>query len=288
MIIKSMSRKSADFLQLLGYINKQDQQKNKAIFHNLESPHDDINAIYQEFFKNSTFSKKIINGVQCYHEILSLPQIPRSYQEKFPEILDDLAQKYLNLRIPNGLGYAKAHLDTDYPHIHFCLSANNYRKRNKNRLSKGEFNQVKQRIRAYIREKYPELEPQQKEKYQQIIRPKSHRKNHGQTIKEQLSQKISDIFLSEKSLEPVLEGLKISGIAIYHRGTQKLYGVKYGGKKYRLKTLGIRALVDNRVKQWKTTEKRLGELEKIQEQKEQIREKEKEQEQAQRLARELF
>jgi hypothetical protein len=50
--------------------------------------------------------------------------------------------------------------------------------------------------------------------------------------------------------------------------------VKYGGKKYRLKTLGIRELVDDRVKQWKTTEKRLGELEKIQEQKEQIREKE--------------
>jgi len=288
MIIKSMSRKSPDFLQLLSYINKEDQQKNKAIFHNLVSHTDDIKAISQEFLENSAFSKKIINGVQCYHEILSLPQIPRSYQEKFPEILDDLAKTYLNLRVPNGLGYAKAHLDTEHPHIHFCISANNYRQRNKHRLSKADFNQVKQRIKAYIREKFPELEPKQKEKYQQINRTKSHKKNHGQTTKEQLSQKISDIFLSEKSLEPVLEALNSSGIVIYHRGTKKLYGAKYGGKKYRLKTLGIRELVDERVKQWQRTKKRLAELEKIQEQKEQIREKEKEQEQAKKQAREIL
>jgi len=288
MIIKSMSRKSADFLSLLRYINKDQQQKNKAIFHHLHSHQDDIEKISQEFLENAQYAKYRSNGVYCYHEILSLPHLPRSYQEKFPEILEDLAREYLNLRVPNGLGYAKAHLDTKHPHIHFCLSANNYRQRNKHRLSKTQFKQVKQRIRAYIREKYPELEPPQKEKYPPINRTQSHKKNHGQTIKEKLSQKISDTFLSEKSLEPVLVTLNSSGIVIYHRGTQQLYGVTYGGKKYRLKTLGIRNLVDERIKQWKRTKKRLKELGRIREQKEQIREKEKEQAQEQRQIREIL
>lgn len=287
MIIKSMSRKTADFLQLLSYINKETQQKNQAIFHHLRSDRDDIAKISQEFIANAHAVKYRTNGVQCYHEILSLPHYPKRDQEKFPEILADLAQQYLSLRVPDGLAYAKAHLDTDHPHIHFCISANNVRQRNKHRLSKAQFNQVKQQIRAYIREKFPELAPKQKEKYLHKSREKSHKKNHGQTIKSELSQKISDIFLSEKSLEPVLTGLNNSGIAIYSRGTQWLYGAEFRGKKYRLKTLGIRDLVDERVNQWKITRKRLGELENIQEQKEKIREKEQEREE-QRQVRALF
>jgi len=277
MIIKSMSRKSTDFLQLLSYINKGEQVKNQAIFHHLRSDQDDIKKIAQEFTDNTRGVKYRTNGVQCYHEILSLPHYPRN-QEKFPEILADLAQQYLNLRVPDGLAYAKAHLDTEHPHIHFCISANNIRQRNKHRLSKTDFNQVKQQIRAYIREKFPELLPYQKEKPLHKRQEKSHPKNHGQTIKLELSQTISTIFLSENSLEPVLTGLNNSGIVIYARGSQRLYGAKFRGKKYRLKTLGLHDFVNDRVKQWETTKNRLNELEKIQRQKEQLREKEQERE----------
>lgn len=287
MIIKSMSRKKARFLPLLRYINKGEQRKNQAIFHHLQQDQDDIKTIAHELSVNARYAKSRKNGVQGYHEILSLPPTPRDYQEKLPEILADLAQKYLQLRVPKGLGYAKAHLDTDYPHIHFCISANNYRQRQKHRLSKAQFNQVKQRIRAYIREKYPEFKPQTHEKNPHKTRNKRHRKNHGQTIKETLSQKISAVFWSEKSLTPVLASLESSGIVMYHRGNQTLYGVSYRGKKYRLKTLGLRELVDHRIKQWKQMKKRLAQLEKIQEKKERIREKEQEKEQTRRESRTL-
>jgi len=275
MIIKSMSRKSPDFVQILNYINKGDQGENRAIFHNLRSGVDDVRVIADEFVENAEYIRSRKNGVIFYHEILSLSG--KNSRNFSGDMLEDLAREYMVLRAPFSLGYAKAHLDTDHPHIHFCISANNVREQCKHRLSRVEFEGVKRGIRQFHRYKYPEILGH--EKKSNIFREKSALPflsgRRGETIKDYLREKITEIFDSERCLSDALSVLKKSDIELYSRGNHDLYGVIYGGRKYRLSTLGVRGVVNGRVKGWGVRDGRLSELDRLREEREMRREKDK-------------
>ncbi len=262
MIIKSMSRKTKSFQQLLEYINKEDERKNKAILHNFITNTDDLEQITQAFLENAEYMPKRKNGITLYHEVISLPK-----SEKIsPEILEDLAREYLQVRAPEALGYAKAHLDTDNPHIHFCISGNKIKQKIQNRLSRTAFSRVKQTLEIYKTKNYPELEKtsQRKIPSSPFIKGELRKnKERGQRTKKMLSEKISGIFLSARSLSDSLQRLKDAELEPYSRGKIDLYGVKYQGKKYRLSTLGVRELVDNRIDQIQGIKNRLSELNKI-------------------------
>ena len=274
MIIKSMSWKEGDFLQLLTYINKAKEKENTAIFHNLRTDPDDIAIIAQEFRENARYSPKRKNGVMCYHEILSLPgkMLPDAFS---PTMLEDLAREYLWLRAPNALGYAKLHLDTDHPHIHLCISANQIKQKAKNRLSRAAFSQVKERLKMYCREKYPALTPllSPNPKKSKKNRADSHQKQpHGHTIKADLAENILSVFATANHPADALSMLSASGIKMYQRGKDAFYGVTYQKKKYRLTTLGIKDNVKARIATWERTDQRLRELEAIEQAKEKRRE----------------
>lgn len=264
-----MSRKKADFQQLLEYINKGKEQKNRPIFHNLKSDDDHIKMIAEEFEENAKYCPKRKNGVECYHEVLSLPK--NISGKNIPEILDNLARKYLKIRAPEALAYAKAHLDTDNPHIHFCISGNKLKQRTKNRLSKSDFNQIKRRLEKYKSQNFPELGQTKTERKippTPFIKGETRKyRERGQTIKETLSRKISEIFLSASSLSESLQSLRQYGLEPYKRGKQAIYGVKYQKKKYRMSTLGVRELIDSQTKIWTQTKQRLSELDRIRESK---------------------
>lgn len=249
-----MSRKTGDFLSLLRYINKAEQQSNTAILHNLKSDDDDLLLIAEEFQENATYVPKRKNGVICYHEIISLP----AHTTYPPELWEEIARKYLWLRAPDAIGYAKLHNDTAHPHIHFCISGNHLKQHTKNRLSRQEFQQVKQKIRIYFREKYPHLSlPKLSPKtsfHQQNLSPKAHEK---QPIKATLSQKILDVFSQSKNLKEALFLLEKDHIVVYQRGKNLCYGVIFQGKKYRLSTLGIQPVIKEKQATWSKIEKRM-------------------------------
>lgn len=271
-----MSRKTGDFLQLLTYINKGKERENHAIFHNLRTDPDDINIIAQEFSENARYSPQRKNGVICYHEILSFSG--ENFGKNSPEILEDLAREYLQLRAPDALGYAKLHRDTDHPHIHFCISGNQIKQKVKNRLSRAEFGKVKIRLSQYVKAKYPELARQEilfspaSKKKQKARSDKTLTRQPGQTIKAELSQKILGIFAMSKNKTEARSRLSDSGIEIYQRGQSALYGVTYEGKKYRFSTLGIKEKVKDRVEVWQRIEKRLQQLKTIEQAKEKTQE----------------
>jgi hypothetical protein len=117
MIVKSMSRKTDNFFQLLDYINKGSEKDNVAIFHNLKTDQDDLENIARELKDNAQYAPKRKNGIICYHEILSFPALDRA--PITPAILEDFARVYLQRRAPTALGYAKAHWDTPHPPYSF-------------------------------------------------------------------------------------------------------------------------------------------------------------------------
>ena len=270
MIIKSISWKQGaranHFTTLLNYINKGVEGLNTPIFHNLKSATDDRSLIAEEFAQNAGYSPKRKNGVLCYHEVLS-------FQGSHPaEKLENIAQEYLRLRAPNALAYAKLHRDTDNPHIHFCISANQIKQKAKNRMSRAEFERVKTTLREYVKVRYPEILPVQPQKTvlnnQKKLRPKH---PPGQTIKSDLSEKILQSFESTQTPTDALKLLAGSGIEMYQRGREAFYGVVYRGKKYRLSTLGVKDGVTQRLTLWKQTTLRLQKLKSIQQAKETIK-----------------
>ncbi|KAA3625757.1 MAG: hypothetical protein DWQ02_21160 [Bacteroidetes bacterium] len=159
-LVEYISEKENSFNQLLGYINKEDDKNFQSLtfLHNISGiPENDIAGITQAFQNNDSFRRQRKNGVVQYHEIISFSPKDREILEKDPDILLDMARKYLDWRAPNSLAIARPHFDTDHIHIHIMISGNQYMSRETSRVSQTEFNQIKQKLHEYQLEQYPEL-----------------------------------------------------------------------------------------------------------------------------------
>ena len=71
MIIKSLSRKSTSFHQLIGYFNKSENSL-EPLTHNMYANPNDWWEVAEELIANSTHLPIRSNGVALYHEIISL------------------------------------------------------------------------------------------------------------------------------------------------------------------------------------------------------------------------
>lgn len=100
MIIKSMSRKTPSFSQLVDYI---DNDVSKSDYYTYNLYNEDKMSIKREFYENSKNVKKRKNGVYLYHEIISLSKDEKVSIGKQAEILKDLIQKYVEERSPEAL-----------------------------------------------------------------------------------------------------------------------------------------------------------------------------------------
>ena len=173
-VIKSMTRKDSsfgqlvdylhkekpNFEQLLGYINKESAQSNhvKTLLHNLpDVASEDIDGITQAFKDNDAFRHQRKNGVVQYHEVISFAPEDRETLIRNPQILTDMARKYLDLRAPHSLAIARPHFDQEHVHLHIMISGNQYQSKEPSRISKVVFEIVKQQLMEYQLEKYPEL-----------------------------------------------------------------------------------------------------------------------------------
>lgn len=121
MIIKSMSRKTPSFSQLVDYIDN-DVSRTEYYTYNLYNM--DKVSIKREFYENSRHVKLRKNGVYLYHEIISLSKDEKVSLGKQAEILTDLTQKYVEERSPEALVFGKIHFDKENVHFHLLISAN--------------------------------------------------------------------------------------------------------------------------------------------------------------------
>jgi len=101
MIIKSMSRKTVSFKQLLTYINKENAGQMYDIHHNLYGQNQA--ELVEEFRSNAELLKKHKKGVVLYHEILSITKSQEISKAQQKQTLQTITETYINQRAPNNL-----------------------------------------------------------------------------------------------------------------------------------------------------------------------------------------
>lgn len=248
MIIKSMTRKTASFKQLLIYMNKPAEKEQGIVLQNLLSGAENPEGLLKEFLENFRYLRSRRGGVVLYHEVLSLAEADR--KNITPAILEDLGAKYLEQRAPQALAYGAAHFNKSSPHLHLMISANQIESPKKIRLSRKQFEKIKKDLEAYQKEKYPFLSHSlafEKEKREKRISSKEQerkRRIEGQeeaqkSRKELVRDMVLDCLERADSQEEFLAHLEQAGLRHYRRGKTEGVTEKQKGKKYRFKTLGI-------------------------------------------------
>ena len=273
-----MARKSPSFGQLLAYISLTDQS-GPAIGHNLQATECDLAAIHREFLDNSRYLPPRKNGNVLYHEVLSFSDLDQPGLT--PAILESLTRKYLELRAPYALAYAKAHLETDCPHVHVMISANNVGSSRRLRLSRAEFARVKRELEEYQRQEYPLLTHSlvfDRERSRQGVRQRRNESERDRRLakkearepsrKEMIRDLVAEQLVLARSAQGFALRLKTLGLQLYRRGRQ--FGVldlvghsdtSAPGRRYRLSTLGLQDQFQKALRQWQVLPERLLALE---------------------------
>ena len=247
MIIKSMSRKSATFGQLLNYMEDGRHDKRFTIDQNVFSR--DKDKVKEAFEYNASFfnlfNKKLKDGVYMYHDIISITKNNELTEERQKECLREIVLEYISKRAENNLVYAVLHTDkADNLHYHIMISSNEVEKENKHRLSKFEYDKIKKELESHVLEKYPEL------KQAKIINKPATEKlsNKGAELKrrtgktpqrESVKERLKTIFDSAKTKQEFFEQLEKHKLEIYVRGKTISVLDKENNRKHRLKTLGM-------------------------------------------------
>lgn len=171
MIVRSCSRRSPSFHQLLAYLTADGRTADiPPISRNLFSPGipapDDppgapaapgpaYREVADEFLANARHLPPRKNGVVLYHEILSFAKADRP--RLTPGMLAGLARFYLQERAPDALAFGVVHTDRENLHVHLVISANPRDRPCRHRLSKFQFARVKRETERLQRSLYPEL-----------------------------------------------------------------------------------------------------------------------------------
>lgn len=244
-IIKSGSRTTASFSQLLHYMNKGRVEEDEYFFkHNVYS--NKSYGIVGEFKQNHKLLKKRKNGVALYHEYISIKYQKGYSKEELRQILFDLAEQYVKLRADNCLVYSVVHEQHNQIHLHFMISGNEIESSKAHYFSQAEFEEIKNKTREYAYEKYPKLERQELTKKKARAKSKTidseiqFKKRTGkQSDREIFKKRIHKIFIESKTQEDFINALKTENIQIYQRGKTFGFIDSASGKKYRLKTLEL-------------------------------------------------
>ena len=244
-IVKSMTRRTASFSQLLKYINEGRKQGDSYCFKNIDSA--SHKEIVNEYLQNLHFLKKQANSVYLFHQIISLKRQGDLTTERQREILKDLLEQYVNAWASNCLVYAVIHEEEHHIHCHLMISSNEYGSKKNKRLSKSQFEAIKARLNDYAFTKYPQLERvEAKQRVRQARRSKQvdkevhYKKRTGQpSDREQVRAKLHKIFAEARTSEEFLQLLKAENLSVYQRGNTWGFVDTATGRKYRLKTLEL-------------------------------------------------
>ncbi len=116
----------------------------------------DPDQIRREFQANARLLPARKNGNILFHEVLSFSAADQ--EALSPSVLEALTRRYLEIRAPYALGYARAHFDSGNPHVHIVLSANNFASHRRLRLPKARFREIQMELERYQRQIFPQLQ----------------------------------------------------------------------------------------------------------------------------------
>jgi len=118
MIIKSTSRKSKSFNQLLAYLLREKEFDTASW--NFYCSKENIKEIVEEFVKNAAHIDNSRGSVYMYHDVISLNKNNLSIKEQ-KEILNDLVNQYVQSRASQHLSFSVTHNDKAHLHAHIVI-----------------------------------------------------------------------------------------------------------------------------------------------------------------------
>lgn len=253
MIIKSMSRKSPTFAQLLDYIGRSSGSDAEAAFvRNLYSDgrnHDDVAA---QFLENYQYLPSRKGGNALYHELVALEPQPHLTKAEIEAALYELAERYCQQRAPHQLAWGRVHHDTDFPHIHLMISANAVRSDRRVRMDRAYFTRVQRDLERWQEEHLPEIKGQtvygRKTEKETPRQPNQEgemvRRTKSPSRKQQVVKIVRAILDGASSQWQAEQQLQAAGFELYQRGQN--WGIRdlTSGRRYRLRTLGLQPSFD--------------------------------------------
>jgi len=243
MIIKSLSRKSASYDQLLEYMQRGSVQ-DFTVFHNLYR-NVEKDRIIQEFELMGEQLPPRKNGNMLYHEILSLQRQEGVDLEQQKQALYTMVQQYLQERAPGQLGYGCMHVEKEHLHIHLMLSPNSLdRPAKRVRLTKSQLWEIQGRMEMFLQERWPELK--ERSLYSRSAPPALKKKDREfqleqrtgkPSVKSQVKEKL-EVMLEQSTTQATLTArLAEQDMELEIRGKNPV--VIAAGRRYRLRTLGL-------------------------------------------------
>jgi len=238
-----MARKHATFDQLYTYINSKARDEQFIIRNLFVGDPNNKKKIVSDFIKNSNLLFKRKNGNILYHEIISIKKDMKISLEKQKDILQDIAEKFLDERAQNLIVFGRIHIEAHHLHYHLMLSSNECGKKKRYRLAKVEFSKIQKNVEQYLQQTYPEFQQQvvytKKTPLEKVKSDKEYqvKKRKSVTKKEKLITTLETIFTQSKSKQDFLEAFKHYNLSIYQRGKHTV--IQDGERKHRLKTLGL-------------------------------------------------
>ena len=245
MILKSLSRRSGIW-QLLDYLFEKEgqQEKQLVIKHNMRAR--SIEGWTKELEANNALRiHKRRDNIVIQHTVLSLSN--KDIKHASPEMLKDLAKKFIELRGKENMYIGTIHTEKDHLHIHLIMSPVAYMTGESNRISREKLHEIKVQLDAYQREQYPQLihslprhgrakeaaRMLQEQEYQQQQR------TGRLSQKQEVIQLLDATYQQADSLDDFLHKLQEQGHVPYYRNG-KLTGIQYkgSGRKFRFKRLG--------------------------------------------------
>lgn len=237
-----MTRRTKSFNQLADYMLRGQKgntiARNLIVRHNVKGNIQQCISAFEANEKNRQIKRH--DAVRVYHEIISLEVHPSQVTEK---MLEDLAQKYFELRAPYSMGIAIPHLNTEHPHIHAMISGVEIETGRATRISREAFAKVKEQIQEYERTKYPVLSQSSVEhgkKQKGIAKENEYQAtNRTKAIseRERIAQVVQSCYSKSLSKEDFLRHLSEAGLETYMRNG-RLQGIESENRKYRFTTLG--------------------------------------------------
>lgn len=262
MIVKSISRKTQSFRELLAYISKP-EEKGPLWLHNIPIDSSDPESVLWQLEENARLLRRRRNGNVLYHEILSFSSEDADRVD--PAVAESVARRYLELRAPYALAAARAHFNTSCPHVHLVISANDLGSTNRLRISKSRFEEIKSELTAFVRSRFPELarsgeifiptlSTARGERLYES-NPETERRRRGEvrpSRKEEVRDQVAAVLGAARTGEECFRCLLAAGLRIYKYGSS--IGVEEistpARKRYRLKTLGLDQQFERALGDW--------------------------------------
>lgn len=236
-IVKILSRHSPSYASLVSYVLKyitNDEKTDLLKIYTTNLRSNSIDGFVKEFINNEVFRQyHRKDGIKLTHEILSFSAEENNtvFTQK---MIDDLAKEYMRLRGNKGLMLGAAHHDREHFHLHFAVSALEYRSGKSFGLNKTQLRELKDRFQEYHKTHYPELThsfPRHGSGEPQLTHGHWHAKRRDEVI-----EQVKQSFAQSATQNQFLEVLRDAGLHHYER-SGKPEGIEYEGARFRFSRL---------------------------------------------------